>query len=265
MLINSVIIVLREVLEAALMVSVLLAASRFLQLRLSWVYYALGAGLAGAAAYGRFLEPVSGLFDGVGQELFNALLQYATFAALAVIAFLISRQHNVGDHRKSALPVLMAVAVALAITREGSEVLIYVSGFVQTNNFLSSVGVGSFAGAAIGFSVGVLFYYILLAVDSRSALMISLLLLGLAAAGMSAQATGLLIQADWLSVAGPVWDTSAYVAENSLAGQLLYALIGYEASPSSIEAITYFGSIAIMALSALLGWTVFANRGNEPQ
>ena len=48
MLINSVILVLREVLEAALMISVLLAVSGFLQVRLRWVYFALGVGLASA-------------------------------------------------------------------------------------------------------------------------------------------------------------------------------------------------------------------------
>jgi len=265
MLINSVILVLREVLEAALMISILLAASRFLQVRLRWLYYALGIGLVGATTYAKLLNPISELFEGVGQELVNASLQYGTFAALALVAFLISRRRNVDNSNHSTLPVTMAVAVALAVTREGSEVLIYVSGFVQMNDFLGSVGVGSLAGAAIGFSVGVLFYYLLLAIDSRRALMISLLLLGLAASGMSAQATGLLIQADWLSVSGPLWNTSAYIAEDSLTGQLLYALVGYEASPSSIEVATYAASITIMALSTLLGWTLFAKRSDEPQ
>jgi high-affinity iron transporter len=80
---------------------------------------------------------------------------------------------------------------------------------------------------------------------------------------MSAQATGLLIQADWLSVAGPVWDSSGLIAEDSLPGQLLYALIGYEASPSAIEVFIYAASLAIMALSVLIGWTLFAHRSDE--
>jgi high-affinity iron transporter len=265
MLINSVILVLREALEAALMISVLLAVSRFLQIRLGWIYYAFGIGLAGATIYAQMLGPISELFEGVGQELFNAVLQYGTFFALAVVAFLISRQRNSTNKSNTTLPFMMAVAVALAVTREGSEVLIYVSGFVQMNDFLGSVGVGSIAGAAIGFSVGVLFYYLLLALDSRPALIISLLLLGLAASGMAAQATGLLIQADWLSVAGPLWNTSAYIAEDSLTGQLLYALVGYEASPSAIEVATYVTSISVMALSTLLGWTLFAMRSTESQ
>jgi high-affinity iron transporter len=80
---------------------------------------------------------------------------------------------------------------------------------------------------------------------------------------MSAQATGLLIQADWISVAGPIWDSSAFIAEDSLTGQLLYALIGYEASPSATEAVIYAASAGVMAISVLIGWTWFAKSPNE--
>ena len=64
MLINSVVIVLREVLEAALMVSVLLAVSRILQLNSRWLRVALVVGLGGAAIYGHYLGTVSELFEG---------------------------------------------------------------------------------------------------------------------------------------------------------------------------------------------------------
>ena len=263
MLVNSVVIVLREVLEAALMVSVLLAVSRFLQLRSRWLVVALVTGGIGAAAYARFINPISDLFDGVGQELANAGLQYAVFSALAVTAFLIARQRGKPCAENSMLPTFMAISVALAVTREGSEILIYVSGFVQMSDVLSGVAIGSLAGAAIGFSVGVLFYYLLLAMAPQRALLLSLLLLGLAASGMSAQATGLLIQADWISVAGPIWDSSALIAEDSLTGQLLYALIGYEASPSATEAVIYAASAGVMAISVLIGSTWFSRSTDD--
>lgn len=265
MLVNSVIIVLREVLEAALMISVLLAVSRPLQTGSRWLLFALFLGLVGAAAYGHFLDPLSELFEGVGQELFNALLQFALFASLAIIVFLLARQRGQRCAKDTILPAMMAGAIALALTREGSEILIYVSGFAQMSDFLSGVGIGSLAGAAIGSSVGVLFYYLLLALSVRRALLISLVLLGLAASGMSAQATGLLIQADWISITGAIWDTSGFIAEDSLHGQVLYALIGYEASPSTVEVVTYASSIAIMAISALAGWNLYTDRAAEPQ
>ena len=78
MLVNSLIIVLHEVLEAALMISVLMAITRRLELRLRWLATALFLGFAGALAYARLLAPVSNLFDGVGQELVNAALQISS-------------------------------------------------------------------------------------------------------------------------------------------------------------------------------------------
>lgn len=261
MLVNSVIIVLREVLEAALMIGVLLAVSRFLQLSSRWVFFALLFGLSGAMAYGYFLDPVSELFEGVGQELFNAALQFAIFSVLAVIVFHIARHLGEPRNQGSLLPVLMAIAVALGVTREGSEIFIYVLGFVQLNDFFSSVGLGSLTGACIGFSVGVLFYYFLLALPDRRALLVALVLLSLTASGLCAQATKLLIQADWITISRPLWDMSGILPEDSLPGQLLYALIGYEASPSATEVAVHVTSLAVVALSGLAGWFIFRERG----
>jgi high-affinity iron transporter len=263
MLVNSVIIVLREVLEAALMISVLLAVSRLLRLRISWLWAGLALGFVGAAIYGYSIDPISGWFDGVGQEVVNAMLQFGVFAVLAATVFLIARQGGSAGGPGGILPFAMAAAIVLALTREGSEILVFVSGFLQMNNFVSSVGLGSLAGAAIGYSVGVLFYYFLLSLDGRHALRVSLVLLTLVAAGMIGQATGLLIQADWISVAGPLWNSSGLVAEDSLLGQLLYALIGYEATPSVVEVSMYVSSIVFMAVAIVAGMKVFPRQAGQ--
>jgi high-affinity iron transporter len=257
MLINSVIIVLREVIEAALLISVLLAVSRRLQLSVQWAPIALIAGALGAALYARLLEPVSELFDGVGQELINALMQFGISVLLVVIVLLIARRRERLGGPATVLTGLMAIAVALAAIREGSEILVYVFGFVTIESHRASVLLGSLTGAGIGFSVGVLLYYLLLAIRVNHALWVSLTLLALAASSMCAQAVKLLIQADWLPSGAPLWDTSALVNEQSMVGQFLYALIGYEATPSAIEAVAYFGSIGIIIVAGLAGWFFF--------
>lgn len=253
MLLNSVVIVLREVLEAALMMSVLLAGGRFLRLSHRWAIVALGFGLFGAVSYGYLQEPVSNLFEGVGQEVCNAMLQIATFVFLAVTVFAVSRRMKEPVRLARALPIFMATAVALAITREGAEILVYVSGFWAMNDYFSAVGVGSLIGACIGCSVGVLIYFLLLAQPAKRAMPICIFLLILIAAGMSSQATRLLIQADWLTSAGALWNTSAILPEDSLVGQLLYALIGYEASPAAKEIVVHVGSMLLVATLFFVG------------
>lgn len=263
MLVNSVVIVLREVLEAALLISVLLALSRRMQLKPGWLLAAAVLGLVGAVAYARFFVPISAMFEGVGQEATNAALQFGVAAAIAPIAFIVARHRGVAANRVAVLPVLMALAVALAISREGSEIIIFVSGFLQMESLVKSIALGSLAGAAIGFSIGVLLYYLLLALQEQRSTWISLLLLGLAASSMYSQATKLLIQADWLAAAAPLWDSSAAIPEQSIFGQLLYALIGYEATPATIEVAAYAGGLALVGLCAVLGWTLSACIGDD--
>ncbi len=253
MLLNSVVIVLREVLEAMLLLSVLLASGRFLRISNRWVAAALSIGMLSAAAYGYFLESVSEWFDGVGQEVCNALLQFGTFALLAAIVFQIPGRLDNRRNSSKKMATVMAAAIALAITREGAEILVYVSGFWSMTNFFSAVAIGSVIGACIGFSIGVLIYYLLLAQAIRRAPATSIILLALIAAGIASQATRLLIQADWISAAGAVWDTSHILSEQSLLGQLLYAMVGYEASPSAIEVLVYLGSLLIVATAFFAG------------
>jgi high-affinity iron transporter len=253
MLLTSVVIVLREVLEAALMVSILLAMSRRLGLGLRWLAAAGVVGIGGAIAYASNLETVSGLFDGVGQELVNASLQSGVFLALLLTVFLVAWRRTRTPVRSRLLPAMMAIAVALGVTQEGSEILVFVVGFIQVSDFFSSVAVGAVAGACIGFSIGILFYYLLLALGEVRAFWVSLCLLGLVAASMSMQVMKSLIQADVLPAQGAVWDTSNLIAETSLLGQLLYALAGYEASPAAAEVLAYGGSLALVVIAVLLG------------
>ena len=257
MLVNSVIIVLREVLEAALMISILLAVSRHSRAGRRWLLTAVAVGLAAGIAYAENLVMISGLFDGVGQELFNAAMQIGVFVALVVTVFHVARRHGEVRERSTVLAVAMAAAVTLAVTQEGSEVFIYVTGFLRLEEFASGVTIGSIAGAGIGFSVGVLFYYTLTSQPERRARWIGVVLLAFVAANMCIQAANLLIQADWLPSAAPLWDTSVLIGEQTLPGQLLYALIGYEATPSPLEAGTYAGGFVIILVAALTGWRVF--------
>lgn len=250
MLLNSVVIVLREALEAALMISILLALSRILDIRVRWVAVALVLGLLSAALYGASLSTISDLFDGVGQEIANATLQFLVFASLMYCLYWLSRNQQPAS---ATLPVVMALAVMLAIAREGSEILVFVSGFLHSEDFFASVAIGSTIGAIIGISVGVLFYYLLLALPPGRALPTAAVLLALVGAGMCAQATRLLIQADWLGASGPLWDTSSWLSEQSTIGQLLYALVGYEATPTAVEVIAHASSLIAMGLIFVAG------------
>lgn len=248
MLLTSVIIVLREVLEAALLISILSALSVVHGIRRGWIGLALACGFVAALGLGYGIDTVSNWFDGVGQEVSSAFMQFAIYIALALMLYLLGAPDGHGQRTTRMLAGLMTMIVALAITREGFEVLVYVLGFAGNLKYLLVVLLGSAIGAGIGISIGALIYYLLRSLPRGPAHGASLVLLVLVAAGLVSQASLLLIQADWLPARLPVWDSSALIAEDSVTGQLLYALVGYEATPTAIQAGFYFGGALLMLL-----------------
>lgn len=240
MLLTSVIIVLREFLEAALIFSVLLALCDGFSFRRNWILWSTALGLVGAVTYAAGIAAVSDWFGGVGQEVINAFLQIAIYVCLVVIAILASRPPQQRTAGESAVVMLMATTVALAIAREGSEIILYLSGFAQDWSLLEPILLGGVVGAGIGISVGALAYYLLVNASRSWAPYLCIAVMILVAAGMIGQATEQLIQADWLPSQLPLWDTSAWVPESSVTGQLLYALVGYEATPTAVQVGVYF-------------------------
>jgi high-affinity iron transporter len=252
MLLTSVIIVLREVLEAALMISVLLAIGDGMPVGRRWVSWGVGIGLLGAVVYAGNMATVSDWLDGVGQEVINASMQIAIYCCLTLIAVLFSKSRGRTAPTGQSIVLLMMVSVGLAIMREGSEILIYLSSFTSKRELLQPILLGGMVGAGIGTSVGVLTYYLLLNANRSWSPYASIGVVMLIAAGMAGQATLLLIQADWLPSQAPFWDSSGWVPENSVTGQLLYALVGYDATPTAIQAIAYFGGLLLPFVPILL-------------
>jgi len=252
MLLTSVIIVLREVLEAALLVSILLALSNVLGLSRRWVGWSLGAGMAGACIYSLGVAAISDWFDGVGQEVTSALLQFLVYLLLFLFTLLLLRSSGARRLPEKLTMLIFAATVSLAITREGFEVLVYIYGFSSDLPQFATILLGSAIGASIGISIGALIYYFVSSLSYRQSLVIGIGLLALVAAGMLSQAVLLLIQADWLPSQLPIWDSSEWLSEYSVTGQLMYALVGYEATPTALQASFYFGGLLLLLIVAIL-------------
>lgn len=252
MLLTSVVIVLREVLEAALLISILSALSGLMGISRRWLLWAFSLGFAGAVSYGLGIDTISGLFEGTGQEISSAAMQFLIYLLLMAFIFLAGRSiSGCGSHAALTVTVMTAI-VALAITREGFEVLVYLFGFADEWQQSLAILTGALIGAGVGISAGALVYYLFCNMSHRYTLLLGLCLLSLVAAGMISQAALLLIQADWLPAQLPLWDTSAWLAEQSLTGTILYALIGYEATPTAIQAACYFGGLLLLLLVAVM-------------
>lgn len=252
---SAVIIVLREVLEAMLLICTLMASLSAMRIGLRWLPYGIAAGFIGAFFYAAYLGEISMALDGFGQEIVNAslligislLLAFHNFAA---VDHQFRHIHSIGA---SVLCLLMAAAVGMAITREGSEIYLYVYAYGYLAGATAPVLSGAIIGAGIGFSIGTFVYYGLKMLPWRRCLQLCSFVALIIAAGMMSQGVVYLSQADIVSMQEPLWDSTAIIAESSLLGELLHAAIGYEASPTLAQIGFYLLSIAITAAAMMLG------------
>jgi len=251
MILSSVVIILGEVLELAVLISLFLALSFPFKMSRCWVVYALLTGSAGAILYAASFDSLSQWLDGFGQEVINACIQLGIYICLLLFntfIFIANKQ----QHATKYLPWIMALGVCLAVTREGSEIYIYISGFLPSSQLITPVITGSILGAGIGLSLGIVIYYLFINMSNQKSLYLGYSLLLLVAAGMIIQAIRLLIQIDWLPAQEIFWDISSWIDESSVGGRLLYTLIGYEATPTPIEIQGYFSAVTLILLTTFI-------------
>ena len=265
------VIVFREVLEAAIIIAVVAAATRTLPGRNRWLAAGICAGLLGSAFVALGTERIAAAASGIGEEIFNASVLGIAVAMLAWhnlwmsshgAALAANARHLGGEIRdgRRQCSVLVAV-VGLAILREGSETVLFLYGIAASEGgaapaMLAGALIGVVAGAAVGYTM----YSGLLRIPLRWFFAATGLLVLFLAAGMASQAARYLIQADMLpSLAAPLWDTSALVSGNSIGGSILHSLVGYDPRPAGMQIVFY-----VLVLVSIAAGMKFLGRSTRP-
>jgi len=256
----SLIIVFREVFEAGLIIGIVMAVTTGVAGRGLWVAGGVAVGTLGACLVALFAGGLSQLFHGSGQELLNA--------SILGFAVLMLGWHNVwmarhgrelaAEMRAAGQAVVegskslaaLAAVVAIAVLREGSEVVLFLYGVAAAEGGASgSMLVGGVVGLALGALVCFLTYLGLVTIPTRYLFAVTSTLIALLAAGMAAQAIAFLQQADILTALDKtVWDTSWILRDGSFLGRALHTLIGYVDQPTAMQLIVYAATLAIIAL-----------------
>ena len=252
------IIVFREVLEAALVVGIVLAASRGVPRRGLWVGGGILAGVGGAAIVAACAEAIAAAVNGIGQELFNATI---LFTAVAMLGW-----HNIWMNRHGrelaataaglgravvggSRPLYaLGLVVGIAVLREGSEVVLFLYGIAVASGVGAlSMLAGGILGLVGGVAIGSLIYFGLLAIPLKRLFTVTSWLILLLAAGMASQGAAFLMQANLLPAFGNnLWDTSGILGERSMLGTLLHVLIGYSAQPAGIQVVFYLATLVVI-------------------
>jgi high-affinity iron transporter len=247
----ALVIVFREVLEAGLIVGVVLAASRGVTGRNAAVGLGILAGVAGSMLVAVFTARISNAFDGRGQELFIAgiLLFAVVMLAWHVVWMADHAREMTQELRKLGSEVAaghqslfaLGAAVAVAVMREGSEVVLFLTGIVmQGKDSGTELLLGSAGGLVLGAAVSLVLYFGLAAIPLKRMFSVTGVLVTLLAAGLAASAVQQLSNAGILNVLDTsLWNTSWLLSESSWPGRILHVLIGYMDQPTGMQLIAY--------------------------
>lgn len=256
-MLGSFVITLREGIEAALIIGILLAylAKTGQTRRAHGVWVGAGLAVLVSLAAGALIYATIGELERVPEHIFAG---GATLVAVAILSYTIYWMHRQASGMRASLERRASQAVEggstwaltglafFVVVREGLETALFLFGASQTSSPTEST-IGAVLGLAAAVAVGFGLYRGGLRLDLRAFFMATAVLLTFFAAGMLAYGLHELIEIGLLpGLIEPVWDSSALLPQGSVAGQVLRALFGYTATPTLVEALAYAAYVVIM-------------------
>jgi high-affinity iron transporter len=253
------VIALREGIEAALIVSILLAYLRQIgrQDRSPLVWWGAGLAIALSAGLGTVIFAVGAEFEGTAAQVFEGLV---TLTAVGVLTWMIFWMRRQGARMKSELEERVDTALAAggiaiaalaftAVLREGIETALFLYAAAQgTAVDAGGVGaqvVGALLGLAFAIAIGVLIYRGGVRMNLRTFFRVTGAILIVVAAGLFAYSVHELQEAGWFPfLTATAFDLSSTLPDDSGLGAVLRGLIGYNADPTVLELLAWIGYLA---------------------
>ncbi|ALK31426.1 FTR1 family iron permease [Burkholderia plantarii] len=248
-------IVWRESVEALLVVGILYAWLRNgdAQARrgLPYLWVGVAAGLLLAIGLGAALVGFTEVLSGDAQDYFQTAMVLVACVLIVQMVIWMKRhgrtlkremEQSLQETTKTANWWGVAVLVALAIAREGSETVIFLYGlgFGQTGH----VGGAQVFAVLIGFALALLTFYVLQlggkVFSWRLFFRVTEIMLLFLGAGLFEAGVDKLIDKEILPLGiSQLWDTSAILDDSSTFGSLVATLTGYRAHPALMNLVAY--------------------------
>lgn len=253
---------LREGLEAALIVGILLGALRQMQRRdfVPAVWFGtLSAGIV-SIVIAVILTNLGLEMKDPGEAIFEGFTMLIAAGLLTWMIFWMSRQAR---HLKSNLEaeVKQASSVGgralffvafIAVLREGIELALFLTASVFASNEQQTL-LGGILGLGTSILLGWSLFASTVRLDLRRFFQVTGVLLILFAGGLIIHGVHEFTEVSWIpTIVNHIWDFTSIVSEQSTLGQLLGALFGYNPSPSLSEMIAYLLYFAAVILGLRL-------------
>lgn len=261
-MLSSFLIALREGLEAALIVGILVAYvvktdRRFL---LTPIWTGVGAALGLSIALGGFLGFTSSELSERGETFFAGSTSVIAVALVTGMVFWLKRTARAlreelhGKVEEAALvgPIALAAAAFFAVAREGLETVLFLYSNFRTVGSRTPVIFGLLIGLALAVSLGYLIYRRAINLNLSKFFNITGVALIVVAAGVLSYAVHEFQELGWLpGETSYIWDVTGWMAPDSLAGTLLAGTIGFDTTTSWLQFlvwITYLAGVIALYL-----------------
>ena len=259
----TLIIFLREGVEASMIVAILLAYLNRIGRRDHFrdVFIGVGAALVVATAGGVIAyETIRNYAGSRVQTIFETCTYLVAAGVLTYMTFWM-RNHarslsaELRARTDAALDGKARLGIGLlafqAVGREGLETVVFTLAIV-----FSTTTAGALGGAAIGLAGSLVIAFVIYRLGHRLNLarfftVIGLLLM-IFAAGLLADTVENLQQLGWLPVLdSPMWHTTSLLSEGSALGDVMHSFFGYSDQPTPLQLIIYVAYLTIVIVTYL--------------
>ena len=256
-MLSSLLITLREGLEAALIIGIILAYLARTDNRQGFKSVWIGTLLAVLVSLvsGAGIYLLAGEFSGQAEEIFEGLAMFVAAGVLTWMIFWMRQQAvNIKAHLHAQIQSVLTSGSSFAlvilafvvVVREGIETVLFL--FVATRVAESPLlfTVGGFVGLVIAIGIGYTIYKGTSRLNLRTFFNVTSVVLIVFAAGLLAHGVHELNEAGIIPpVVAHVWDINHILPEKATFGRFLTAILGYNANPSLMEVGAYFVYLAL--------------------
>jgi high-affinity iron transporter len=255
------VIALREGIEAALIVSIVLAYLKQLGRsdRSHLVWWGTGIAVALSAILGTIIFSVGAEFEGTAEEVFEGLV---TLTAVGVLTWMIFWMRRQGARIKSELQqkvdtalsaggLALAAIAFFAVLREGVETALFLfaaaEGTAVEGGGVAAQLLGAMLGLGLAVVLGVLLYRGGIRMNLRTFFKVTGVILIVVAAGLFAYSVHELQEAGWLPfLESPAFDLSATLPDDEGVGAVLRGLVGYNSDPGVLEVVAWAAYLVVV-------------------
>ena len=256
-MLSTFLIALREGLEAALIVGILVAylvkTGRNHLLAPLWI--GVGTAIAASLALGGFLSFTSAELSDRGEEFFAGTTSFLAVGFVTWIVFWMKRAarglrdelHGKVDSAVGAGSLAIAVTAFVAVVREGLETALFIYTNFKTVGAASSATIGLILGLALAVALGYLIYNRSVKINLSKFFQITGTALIIVAAGVLSYGIHEYQELGWLpGVDSYIWDVTSWMAKDSILASVLAGSIGFDTTTSWLQFIVAGAYIGII-------------------